>query len=59
MAQPIPIDMNGDLKIDLLGNIPGSGSQFKVWDNVWNSSQRDSPIFDLCGLEHPTALYLG
>ena len=48
MAQPIPIDMNGDLKIDLFGNAPGSVSQFKVWDNAWNSSQRNSPIFDLC-----------
>ncbi|KZT70220.1 hypothetical protein DAEQUDRAFT_725861 [Daedalea quercina L-15889] len=47
MAQPIPMDMNGDLKIDLFGTAPGSNSQFKVWDNAWNASQKNSPIFNL------------
>ncbi|TFY59525.1 hypothetical protein EVJ58_g5711 [Rhodofomes roseus] len=49
MAQPIPMDMNGDLKIDLFGVSPGgsSSSPFKVWDNAWNASQKNSPIFNL------------
>ncbi|EMD34350.1 hypothetical protein CERSUDRAFT_117229 [Gelatoporia subvermispora B] len=49
MSQPIPMDFNGDLKIDLLGipARPSSGSSFKVWSNVWNSSQPNSQIFDV------------
>jgi integrin alpha FG-GAP repeat containing protein 1 len=46
LSQPIPIDTNGDMKIDLLG-IPSRESSFKVWQNVWNASQPHSPLFDL------------
>lgn len=47
-AQPIPMDMNGNLKIDLFGTVPGGSSdgEFKVWQNVWNASQ-PSTIFNL------------
>ncbi|PFH53586.1 hypothetical protein AMATHDRAFT_137318 [Amanita thiersii Skay4041] len=47
-AQPIPIDMDGDLKIDLFGEsaILGRGS-FQLWQNLWNESQPESPLFDM------------
>ncbi|KAI0648361.1 hypothetical protein C8Q79DRAFT_906145 [Trametes meyenii] len=46
-AQPIPVDINGDLKIDLFGitSPPSSSSTFKVWQNVWNASTPHSDIF--------------
>lgn len=49
LAQPIPMDMNGDLKIDLFGTIPSSSSNgpFQVWRNVWNNSQASSAVFEL------------
>lgn len=49
LSQPIPMDMNGDLKIDLFG-IPSSessSSPFKVWRNVWNESTTDSNLFSM------------
>ncbi|OBZ75437.1 T-cell immunomodulatory protein [Grifola frondosa] len=48
-AQPIPMDFNGDLKIDLFGITSPSSSNapFKVWQNVWNSSQTISEIFNI------------
>ncbi|KAH9890573.1 hypothetical protein C8Q73DRAFT_793017 [Cubamyces lactineus] len=48
-AQPIPMDINGDLKIDLFG-IPSSSSSsspFKVWQNVWNASASKPDLFDI------------
>ena len=51
LSQPIPIDLNGDMKIDLLGITPSSKSNplspFKVWQNVWNASQPHSPLFKM------------
>jgi len=51
LSQPIPIDLNGDMKIDLLGITPSSKSNslspFKVWQNVWNASQPHSPLFKI------------
>ncbi|KAJ7778659.1 hypothetical protein DFH07DRAFT_730793 [Mycena maculata] len=50
LAQPIPIDVDGDMKIDLLGITPssqGSSSPFQVWQNVWNASQPHSPLFSV------------
>ncbi|KAL1947265.1 hypothetical protein VTO73DRAFT_14226 [Trametes versicolor] len=46
-AQPIPMDVNGDLKIDLFGitSPPSSSSPFKVWQNVWNASSSQSDLF--------------
>ena len=49
LAQPIPMDMNGDLKIDLFG-IPSpqdSSSPFKIWQNVWNNSNPHSDVFSM------------
>ncbi|KAI0713583.1 integrin alpha N-terminal domain-containing protein [Earliella scabrosa] len=49
LAQPIPMDMNGDLKIDLFG-IPSpqdSSSPFKIWQNVWNNSNPHSDVFSI------------
>ena len=45
--QPIPMDMTGDLKIDLFGVEPLAPSTFKVWKNVWNVSQPTAPMFEL------------
>lgn len=41
------MDMNGDLKIDLVGTVPGFEDSFKVWQNVWNNSAASSPVFDV------------
>ncbi|TCD70604.1 hypothetical protein EIP91_002634 [Steccherinum ochraceum] len=46
-AEPIPVDTNGDLKIDLFGVTPTSTSTFKVWQNVWNASQTRGPVFNV------------
>ncbi|KAJ3728349.1 hypothetical protein C8R42DRAFT_619562 [Lentinula raphanica] len=50
-SQPIPLDLNGDMKIDLLGMTPSSqhssGDTFQTWKNVWNASQPHSPLFEL------------
>ena len=49
-SQPIPFDSTGDLRIDLLG-VPSSSSgdqeSFSVWQNVWNASQPNSPVYEL------------
>lgn len=44
------MDFNGDLKIDLFGiTSPSStNSPFKVWQNVWNASQPNSQMFNMC-----------
>jgi integrin alpha FG-GAP repeat containing protein 1 len=49
LAQPIPIDANGDLKIDLLGTTPGSGQDaLKLWKNVVDTYAVDpGPVFDV------------
>ncbi len=42
------MDMNGDLKIDLFGvTSQASSVPFKVWRNVWNSSDPQSDIFSM------------
>jgi len=50
-SQPIPLDVDGDMKIDLLGITPGSldGSNptFQLWQNVWNASAPDSKLFTM------------
>ncbi|KAF8061672.1 hypothetical protein FPV67DRAFT_1673289 [Lyophyllum atratum] len=50
-SQPIPIDADGDMKIDLLGITPSSKSDSKaplqLWQNVWNASRPNSPLFDI------------
>jgi integrin alpha FG-GAP repeat containing protein 1 len=48
LAQPIPIDIDGDMKIDLLGIDPSaSQGPLKIWQNVWNASQVDSALFKM------------
>ncbi|RDB23975.1 T-cell immunomodulatory protein [Hypsizygus marmoreus] len=51
LSQPIPIDVDGDMKIDLLGITPSSKgnsrSPLQLWQNVWNASQPNSPLFDV------------
>ncbi|KAK7449726.1 hypothetical protein VKT23_013201 [Stygiomarasmius scandens] len=51
LAQPIPLDINGDMKIDLFGMTPSSQSStksmFQSWRNVWNATQPDSPLFSV------------
>ena len=51
LSQPIPIDTDGDMKIDLIGMTPASranaSSPLAVWQNVWNASQPDSPVFSV------------
>lgn len=45
--QPIPVDITGDLKIDLFGVQPLALSQFQVWKNVWNISQPTAAMFEM------------
>lgn len=51
MTQPIPLDIDGDMKIDLLGMTPGSSgsssSPFQVWQNTWNNTATESTMFRL------------
>ncbi|KAG8896291.1 hypothetical protein FRB99_008955 [Tulasnella sp. 403] len=48
-AQPIAIDANGDMKIDLLGISPSSSPPaLQIWQNSWNpSSPSNSTLFTL------------
>ena len=49
--QPIPVDITGDLKIDLFGVQPLALSQFQVWKNVWNTSDPSAnTLFELYAL---------
>ncbi|EJD06255.1 uncharacterized protein FOMMEDRAFT_139451, partial [Fomitiporia mediterranea MF3/22] len=45
-AQPIPLDANGDLSIDLLGIRPGSSS-LSIWNNVFNGSDPNTSVFSV------------
>ncbi|KAG6899532.1 hypothetical protein C0993_009348 [Termitomyces sp. T159_Od127] len=51
LSQPIPIDANGDMKIDLFAMTVASKDDpkapFQLWQNVWNGSQPDSPLFSI------------
>ncbi|THU96321.1 integrin alpha N-terminal domain-containing protein [Dendrothele bispora CBS 962.96] len=51
LSQPIPLDIDGDMKIDLFGMTPSSQSStkstFQNWHNVWNATQPDSPLFSV------------
>ncbi|KZT24072.1 hypothetical protein NEOLEDRAFT_1135604 [Neolentinus lepideus HHB14362 ss-1] len=47
LAQPVPMDANGDMKIDLFGITPGRSSVFKIWRNVWNASDPKGGMFDV------------
>ncbi|KAK0222860.1 hypothetical protein EDD85DRAFT_959748 [Armillaria nabsnona] len=45
--QPIPVDLDGDMKIDLLGITSDADKPLKAWQNVWNATQAHSPLFDI------------
>ncbi|KAI6111062.1 hypothetical protein F5141DRAFT_1112303 [Pisolithus sp. B1] len=50
LSQPIPVDINGDMKIDLLGmptDRRGSSNPVRVWKNNWNTSNSEAPLFEL------------
>ncbi|KII89322.1 hypothetical protein PLICRDRAFT_109686 [Plicaturopsis crispa FD-325 SS-3] len=47
LSQPIPIDANGDMKIDLLGVTPASPNSFQLWQNIWNASDPQSSVFSV------------
>ncbi|KAI0045090.1 integrin alpha N-terminal domain-containing protein [Auriscalpium vulgare] len=47
LSQPIPLDIDGDMKIDLLGVQPGDPPVLKIWQNVWNSSTGSGPLYTL------------
>ncbi|KIO28141.1 hypothetical protein M407DRAFT_72199 [Tulasnella calospora MUT 4182] len=50
LAQPIPIDTNGDMKIDLLGLSPSTPTQsyLRIWQNTWDpKSPENSTLFTL------------
>jgi integrin alpha FG-GAP repeat containing protein 1 len=38
LSQPIPLDFNGDMRIDLLGHIASDDKNLYVWRNVWEKS---------------------
>ncbi|KAI5117253.1 hypothetical protein M0805_006416 [Coniferiporia weirii] len=46
VAQTIPVDANGDLKIDLLGVTPDSSS-LSLWKNIYNQTMSNSPVFSI------------
>ncbi|KAG2020932.1 hypothetical protein CC2G_006216 [Coprinopsis cinerea AmutBmut pab1-1] len=61
LPQPIPIDIDGDMKIDLLGTIPG-GEGLQIWQNIWNESAPSPQLYEMipapfpnvrCKLAHP------
>jgi integrin alpha FG-GAP repeat containing protein 1 len=45
-VQPIAMDANGDMQIDLLGLVPGS-EPIKIWQNIWNASNPSAPMFNM------------
>ena len=50
LPQPMPVDLDGDMKIDLLGMIPssqGSSTPLKAWRNTWNVSESQPTLFNL------------
>lgn len=46
IPQPIPVDADGDMKIDLLGMSP-KPDVLQLWQNVYNASELDSPLFKM------------
>ena len=60
LPQPISIDVDGDMKIDLLGTTPlsegGSDSAFQIWKNTWNASATAPTLFRMLQLFIPIFL---
>jgi len=46
LAQPIPFDSDGQMRIDLLGLQPGV-SRLRMWKNVWNASHPSDPLYEM------------
>ena len=46
LAQPIPFDSDGQMRIDLLGLQPGV-PQLSMWKNVWNASEPSGPLYEM------------
>ncbi|KAH9979777.1 hypothetical protein BJV77DRAFT_1048772 [Russula vinacea] len=46
LAQPIPFDSDGQMRIDLLGVQPGI-PQLAMWKNVWNVSDPSGPLYEI------------
>ncbi|KAG9318236.1 hypothetical protein JVU11DRAFT_317 [Chiua virens] len=46
LAQPIPVDLDGDMKIDLLGMVPSSDA-LTAWKNTWNTTESEPTLFEL------------
>ena len=46
LAQPIPFDSDGQMRIDLLGLQPGS-PQLEMWKNVWNVTDNSGPLYEV------------
>ena len=62
LAQPIPFDSDGQMRIDLLGLQPGA-SQLSMWKNVWNASDPNGPLYEMyelhiCGVFSPHTSHL-
>ena len=57
LPQPISIDIDGDMKIDLLGTTPlsdgGSDSTYQIWKNTWNASATAPTLFKMLQLFIP------
>ena len=51
LSQPIVVDINGDMKIDLLGMTAVSEGNtdvsLKMWKNIWNDSSDARSLFQL------------
>jgi integrin alpha FG-GAP repeat containing protein 1 len=46
-AQPVPLDIDGDLMVDMLGFDSTSPPMMKIWQNTWNNSDPSIPLFTL------------
>lgn len=58
LAQPIPLDYDGNMRLDLLGNLPRSTSTpsdqeglLTVWKNVWDTTGDEQVLFDTVPFE--------
>lgn len=51
LSQPIVVDINGDMKIDLLGMTAASEGKpdvsLKMWKNIWNDSSDARSLFQV------------
>ncbi|KAG8786607.1 hypothetical protein FRC20_011034 [Serendipita sp. 405] len=66
LSQPIPLDYDGNLRLDMIGNIPqssvspnpGETGTLKLWKNVWESSN-GTILFDLISFNDSVELEAG